>query len=162
MTSKPEPSSSNAYDAAHLALVFASYQKLLGQPLFAAAGQSNAAELAYHAKFALLTHDASSDPLFNYANLTAQRLFEMSWEEIVGAPSRSSAEAACQQDRQKWLALAASQGYVSDYHGVRIAKSGARFLISQVKIWNVYNEQGAAAGQAAYFDQWRILGQSVE
>ncbi|ABW14794.1 conserved hypothetical protein [Parafrankia sp. EAN1pec] len=40
------------------------------------------------APFGLLAHDASTDPLFVYANKTAQQRFEYTWDEFVGMPSR--------------------------------------------------------------------------
>jgi hypothetical protein len=41
---------------------------------------------------------------------------------------------------------------------VRISTSGRRFVILNVTIWNVVDADGATAGQAATFADWRFLG----
>lgn len=54
------------------------------------------AEAIYKAPFALLAHNSFeegvTDPKFTYANKAALELFEGTWNEIVGLPSRLSAE----------------------------------------------------------------------
>jgi hypothetical protein len=40
---------------------------------------------------------------------------------------------------------------------VRISRSGRRFEIVRATVWNVLDEQGNPAGQAAAFDQWLEL-----
>jgi hypothetical protein len=85
----------------------------------------------------LLAHDTSADPIVIYANRTAQQCFEYSWEEFV----RSVTE----------------QGYASGYRGLRIAKSGRRFRIENVTMWNLVDADGRLHGQAAVFRSWRDL-----
>lgn len=50
------------------------------------------ADALYRAPFVVLSHGTEPDPLFNDANLTAQRLSEMTWAQITAMPSRLSAE----------------------------------------------------------------------
>ena len=46
---------------------------------------------------------------------------------------------------------------VDDYAGVRIARSGRRFAISQAQVWNIIDEHGGRHGQAATFAEWQFL-----
>ncbi len=146
--SPPEPAKANAYWPAHAALLLDSYRHWTGRELLE--GDQSARAL-YHAPFAVLSHDSAADPCFTYANLAAQKLFEMSWPEIVGLPSRLSAEPLAQAERERLLARVTAQGYIDDYRGVRIARSGRRFTIQQATVWNLVNQDGVLLGQAACF-----------
>ena len=59
--------------------------------------------------------------------------------------------------RQAFLARAARDGFVEGYEGVRISAKGRRFHISNATIWNVTDEAGKPAGQAATFARWTFL-----
>jgi hypothetical protein len=145
------------YDPAHAALLLASHHALTGRPLLPilpAETQDQAAWRLYAAPFVVLAHDTSVDPLFTYANLAAQRLFEMHWDEIVGLPSRLSAEAPARAERERLLERVAAQGFIDDYTGVRIAKSGRRFRIQRATVWNLVDPSGRRVGQAATFADW--------
>ena len=95
--------------------------------------------------------------MFDYANRMALDLFEMSWNELIGMPSRLSAEPVNRDERERLLSRVAADGYIDDYSGVRISKTGKRFLIRQAVVWNVYDEQGRYQGQAASFSDWTPL-----
>lgn len=157
MLNLPEPAAANHYYQQHIALLLNSYQQLLKQPLFSGDAPQSLAQQAYEANWVLLSHTAEAEPRFNYANRQAQTLFEYSWDELIGLPSRLSAEPINQQARQQLLETVAAQGYIDNYAGVRIAKSGQRFEIEQAVVWNVSDEQGRYVGQAAYFKDWRLL-----
>jgi hypothetical protein len=43
---------------------------------------------------------------------------------------------------------------VSGYQGRRIAKSGRRFLIQDVTVWNLVDADGILRGQAALIRRW--------
>lgn len=103
----------------------------------------------FDAPFALLSHGTEPDPLFNYANRRALVLFGMTWEEIVGLPSRYSAESMLREDRERLLERVTRHGYVDDYSGVRIARDGSRFMIHEATVWNLRDENGLPYGQAA-------------
>jgi hypothetical protein len=49
------------------------------------------------------------------------------------------------------------QGYIDDYRGVRISRTGRRFLIDTATVWTVLDERGAPYGQAATFSAWKYL-----
>lgn len=40
-------------------------------------------------------------------------------------------------------------------YGLRIAKSGRRFRIENVTVWDLLDENGVLHGQAATYRQWR-------
>lgn len=116
-----------------------------------------AARKLYYAPFALLSHGSEADPIINYANHTAQQLFEMEWNEFVCLPSRFSAEAMVQEERNALLKRVTDNGYIDDYSGVRIAKSGKRFQIEDATVWNLVDSSGNYCGQAAMFSIWHLL-----
>jgi hypothetical protein len=133
-----------------------SYLRLLDKPLVPE-GVDGAGWLYSSAPFAVLAHDGGADPVFMYANRTAQACFEYSWDEFIQLPSRLSAEAAERADRQRLLDAVARQGFVTGYRGVRVAKSGRRFWIEDGTIWQLYDEHENYRGQAALIPSWRDL-----
>ncbi|MEQ1528495.1 MAG: MEKHLA domain-containing protein [Methylococcales bacterium] len=152
------PSEENNYLSAHAHLLVDSYRRLLGKQLLAEPGDEHAfARRLFHAPFAVVSHDTSAEPIFNYANLTALRLFAMDWPEFTQLPSRLSAEPVNQAERERLLAQVTQQGYIDNYQGVRISKTGQRFLIKNAVVWNLLDEQGHYQGQAACFQDWQFL-----
>lgn len=147
------PSSGNAFQEAHARLLLDSYRALLKRDLMDSCPM-NVGRSLYEAPMVVLAHDAVADPVFFYGNLAAQRLFELSWDELVLLPSRFSAEPVARDERQRLLDLVASQGFIDDYSGVRIARSGRRFLIQHATVWNLLGKEGQRLGQAAAFDRW--------
>jgi len=111
----------------------------------------------FEADFAVLAHDTQPDPVFNYANRCAMHLFGMDWQEITQLPSRYSAEPMLQDERASFLQQVAQFGYVDDYTGIRIAKSGKRFLIKNATVWNLIDTKGMLSGQAAIIRDWEWL-----
>ena len=141
----------------HAGILNKSYQRLIGKELLA--GFENDAQFAkalFHAPFAVVSHNTAADPIFNYANLTALRLFAMDWGEFTQLPSRLSAEPVNRAERQRLLAEVSAHGYIDNYQGVRIAKTGQRFLIKNAMVWNLFDELGYK-GQAACFAEWEFL-----
>lgn len=146
------------YLAEHGRRLCQSFRHLLGEDLIDPALSPMAvAQALYDAPFVLVSHGTEADPIFNYANRTAQRLFEFSWQEFTALPSRLSAELPNRAERARLLAEVTQQGYIRDYAGVRIAKSGRRFYIQNAIVWNVTDDAGTPYGQAAMFRQWQYL-----
>ncbi|MGJ4855675.1 MEKHLA domain-containing protein [Labrys sp. KB_33_2] len=141
------------------ALLDHSLRRLTGRGLFPAppADRADAAWLYAEAPFCLLAHDTRADPVFIYGNKVVQDCFEYSWEELTQLPSRLSAEFPNRDERQRLLDTVKKQGFIADYHGVRIAKSGRRFFIENATVWEVIDEAGNRHGQAALFASWRDL-----
>ncbi|CAG0961569.1 hypothetical protein MTYP_00758 [Methylophilaceae bacterium] len=139
-------------------LICNSYRQWTGRTLIDGDPASDeAAKRLFEAGFAVLSHDTRPDPVFNYANRFAMRLFGMSWQEITQSPSRHSAEAMLQEDRDRLLKRVSADGYVDDYSGVRIAKDGSRFMIRNATVWNLIDENGVFHGQAALITEWQSL-----
>jgi len=149
-----------SFDLPFIEALLASYERALSAPLVPAglAAAEAAAWLYAEADFALLAHDAADDPCFVYANRQAQRCFELSWQELIGMPSRLSAEAPNRAERAAMLAGVARDGFIRDYRGIRIAKSGRRFWIERGIVWNVYAQSGERWGQAACFRDTTPVG----
>lgn len=109
------------------------------------------------APFAVLAHGTDPDPCFIYANKAAQACFEYSWEEFLSLPSRLSAETADRAARQSLLEEVQRHGFMSGYRGVRIAKSGKRFIIEDGAVWELIDRDGTRHGQAAALLSWRTV-----
>lgn len=153
-----EPGDANDFQLAHTTLLLDSYRRLTGRALVPPClSPEQAARALYLAPFVVLSHDTAADPRFTYANLTAQGLFEMPWAEIVGLPSRYSAEPLARAERQRLLERVAAHGYIDDYQGVRVSKTGKRFLVRDACVWNLLDAAGRRVGQAASFGSWQIL-----
>jgi hypothetical protein len=123
-------------------------------------GNFTAAELAekiFHAPFVLVSHGTEADPVLNYGNQAALALWEMSWAELTRTPSRLTAEAPDRAERARLLAAVTSRGFIDDYSGVRISKTGRRFRIARATVWNLIAENREPCGQAAMFSHWEFL-----
>lgn len=155
MPAFPEPSESNGHLQEHARLLRSSLRSLTGMDLTdPTLDDAAAAHALFHAPFAVVSHDTAEDPVFNYANLTALGLFEMTWAEFTALPSRFSAEAPNREERARLLAEVTMSGCIRNYAGVRISRTGRRFRISEATVWNLTDPSGARAGQAAMFAHW--------
>jgi hypothetical protein len=146
-----------ATDPGFAALLLESHERLTGTPLSAPhwSSEQEAANWLYgQAPFGLLAHDTSGDPLFTYANLTAQRCFEYDWDAFVGLPSRLSASPAAQEDRDALVRDVTAHHFASGYRGKRVSRTGKRFWIEDVTMWDLIDGEGALHGQAAVFRSW--------
>jgi hypothetical protein len=152
------PSESNSFHHEHVAIICESYRRLLGIDLLEAdCTFGSLSEALFYAPFVVLSHTADADPLFNYANLKALELFEFSWNEFIGLPSRLSAAPTCQSDRDKLLKAVGQYGFIKDYQGIRLAKSGTKFMIKNAVVWNLLDDEGHFVGQAASLKDWEFL-----
>ena len=123
-------------------------------------GFSKPAELAqkiFEAPFVLVSHGTEADPVLNYGNASALALWEMSWGELTRTPSRLTAEAPNRGERARLLEAVTARGFIDDYSGVRISKSGRRFRIRRATVWNLLTEKNEPCGQAAMFDRWEFI-----
>lgn len=159
----PEPAPANGYGAAHARLLATSHRRLTGRPLIAADGDGDAAgddalgRRLYEAPFVLLSHGTGADPRFTYGNRTAQRLFACDWGALVATPSRLSAEPLARAERERLLAAVARAGFIDDYAGIRISRTGRRFRIARATVWMLVDDDGVVRGQAATFADWQPL-----
>lgn len=132
-----------------------SYTVWTGRTLITAKGSlEERATALFEAPFVVVSHGKQADPILNFGNRAALTLWEMTWEELVQTPSRLTAEPMNQPERERMLRQAATHGHISDYRGIRIAKSGRRFLVDNATVWNVLDDNSVVQGQAATFSRW--------
>ncbi len=115
------------------------------------------AKNVFEAPFVLVSHGTEADPVLNYGNAAALALWEMPWVELTRTPSRLTAEAPNREERARLLAAVTANGFIDDYSGIRVSKTGRRFRIAQATVWNLLDERGRYAGQAAMFSHWEFL-----
>lgn len=132
-------------------LLAESHLRLTGNSLIpdGLVGEAAAKWLYQDAPFALLAHNTAPDPVFVYGNIRAQQLFEYEWDELIRLPSRLSAQAPEREQRQRFLEEVQHQGFVANYGGIRISKSGKRFAVEGAVVWQLIGAEGNFHGQAA-------------
>ena len=154
----PEPAPENAFLAEHVRLLRDSLFRYTGRDLIApGVPEERVAAWLFQAPFALVSHDVSPDPVFNYGNRTALELFEMSWAHLTALPSRKSAELPNRRERARLLEAVNRKGYITGYSGIRISRGGRRFRIEGATVWNLVDRAERYLGQAARFDRWEFL-----
>lgn len=148
-----------ATDPVFFRLLADSYKRLLAcPPPFLEGCDGDGPDWLYsRAPNCVLAHNTADDPLFLYANKAAQALFEYEWDEIVGMPSRLSAEAPNRAERQRLLDAVSRDGFATGYSGIRISKSGRRFRIENGVLWQLRDARGTLHGVAATFSNWTSL-----
>eukprot|EP00878_Enallax_costatus_P022850 GHUV01024280.1.p1 GENE.GHUV01024280.1~~GHUV01024280.1.p1 ORF type:complete len:221 (+),score=70.98 GHUV01024280.1:168-830(+) len=130
-----------------LLMITQGYRKQYNEFLMEAAFDQ-LAEAIYKAPFALLAHnkfeEGVTDPVFTYANKAALELFEGTWDELVGLPSRHSAEEdeAAQAEREELLKAAADGVVIRAHEGWRKSLKGTRFKLKGVKLFNFNGADG--------------------
>lgn len=136
----------------HVRCLLRSYHHWVGKDLIAASPDPVAAlDLA---PFPVLSHGTEVDPILNYGNQQALKLWEMSWKEFTQTPSRLTAEAPIWEERARLLSEVSEKGFIDNYSGIRISRGGRRFRMSGGTVWNLIDDAGFPAGQAATFQSW--------
>ncbi|HLP80510.1 MAG TPA: MEKHLA domain-containing protein [Nitrosomonas sp.] len=135
-----------------------SYAHWLGQDLIDRLGTSSQqAERLFQSNFVVASHGRDPDPILNYGNQKALVLWAMDWQHFTQTPSRLTAEAPIREERERMLEQARTQGYISNYRGIRISSAGQRFLVNNAIIWNIHDPNGVTIGQGATFNTWQFL-----
>ena len=135
-----------------------SYARLVKKELIGREGTpQDQAEQLFGSPFVVASHGLEDDPILNYGNQTALNLWEMDWEQFTQTPSRLTAEPVNREERMRMLERAKTDGYISDYRGIRISRNGKRFLVERATVWNIHNPDGRPLGQAATFSDWTFL-----
>jgi hypothetical protein len=135
----------------------ASYKRWTGSLLTEELDPVRRAEALYGAPFVLVSHGTQADPVLNYGNLAAQKLWGLNWAELTRMPSRLTAEQPERSEREQFLWRVSAHGYISDYSGIRVTSAGVRFRIRGAVVWNVEAGAGNRVGQAAMFRDWEWL-----
>jgi len=122
------PTKKNNFLVEHVLDIRNSYRQLLLKELIPDIhSDKQFARQLFYAPFEVVSHDTASDPVFNYANLKALELFELSWEDFVHLPSRLSAEPVNPAERDRLLAEVTEKNNIDHYEGVRISSTGKDF-----------------------------------
>lgn len=151
MTSDKQPGGLSV-DKDFFELLAGSFLRVVGRPLVP---EGKGPKWLYsEAPFVVVAHNTEPDPVFVYANETAQRCFEYPWSEFTTLPSRLSAEAPDRLQRQRLLDAVRTNGFVADYRGLRVRKSGTHFWMEDGIVWELRAPDGTRLGQAATFSKW--------
>ncbi len=142
----------------HVELLCSSYRRFTGRSLIEdGESQRDAFTAVWDAPYVIASHDTRLDPIFNFGNLAALALFEMTWEQFKSLPSRKSAEPVLQSERTRLLDRVNRDGFIDDYSGVRISATGRRFLIRDATVWTVLDARNQSHGQAVVFKSWSFV-----
>ncbi len=147
----------NAAD--HIAILAKSYQQYFLEPMIMDCSEDDFLQSIWQGDFVVLSHGIEADPIFNFANLCAQQLFEMDFQTITQLPSRKSAGPSTQQERDSLMAQVTTKGCIDDYSGIRVSATGKQFYIERAKVWNLTDKAGEYYGQAAMFSAWQEISQ---
>lgn len=145
---------------AHALLIMDSYLRWTGRELVDRESLSNvtsAADLLFQAPRVILSHGTEADPVLNFGNALALKLWEMEWDKLTSIPSRLTAESLEREERDRFFTMVTANGYVDDYTGVRISSSGRRFYMKQATVWNLIDAAGVYRGQAATFTDYSYI-----
>ena len=140
----------------HIRCIGESYLRLTGRPLVAQGG--DLVEALWLAPLVIVAHGTQADPIFFFGNEAALKLFEMDFGAFTRLPSRFSVEPTLREERAQLFERVMRDGIIEDYAGVRLSATGKRFKISNTAVWNLTDETGAPAGQAAAFAEWVYVG----
>ena len=158
MPRKPQPAWATDAWIERTRVILDSFERFVGRALIPPGSSlAETARLLYEAPIVVVAHGVEEDPILNYANATALRLWETDLETLLSMPSRKTAEPMHRDEREKMLKTTREQGYIDDYRGVRISAAGKRFRIERAIVWNLVDATGQHAGQAATFDEWTPL-----
>jgi len=139
-------------------LILNSYRRWLGKELIERSGDEiEEAQRLFDSPFVVVSHGTEEDPVLNYGNATALALWEMNFEHFTSTPSRLTAEPDQREERSRLLQRTTLTGYIDNYRGIRITRSGRRFRIEGAIVWNLLNETEAYAGQAATFREYAVI-----
>lgn len=146
------PTEANDFQDAYIRRVAASFARVTGAPLRPSGLSGRAFWLG---DFALLTHRGDDQATLNYGNEFALRLWEASWAEFTATPSAATAPREDHTSRDAVMQKVARDNFVRGYSGRRISRKGRPFIIQDVTIWRLLDENGAAFGVGAVFSNVR-------
>ncbi len=141
----------------HGALLLRTYCERTGRHLIEPSGDVELdSQRLFEASFVVVSGGAEAEQILNYGNMTALGLWEMDWDTLTQTPSKETAEPVHQAQRAEFLRQVKATGFIDDYAGIRISRTGRRFRIQQATVWNVTDASGLYLGQAATFSAWEF------
>ena len=137
----------------HGAILLRTYRQRTGRYLIEPSDDLELdAQRLFEAPFVVVSGGAETEQILNYGNMTALGL----WDTLTQTPSRETAEPIHQAQRAEFLRQVKATGFIDDYEGIRISRTGRRFRIKQATVWNVTDASGLYLGQAATFSAWEF------
>lgn len=136
-------------------LIVDSFARLLQRSLIDAA-QTQHWDALWSAPRVIVAHGTEPADFF-YGNRLALELFEMGFDAFTQLPSRYSAEPVQREERARLLDEVSRKGYLDNYAGIRISRTGKRFNMQNGIVWNLFDADYTIHGQAATFDRWEYL-----
>jgi MEKHLA domain-containing protein len=141
----------------HAQILLDSYRRWLGVDLIARDGSADdQARRLFEAPLVVVSHGTQADPILSYANRAGLDLWELDVATLLRTPSRLTAEPVHRDERARLLERTTRDGYVDDYQGIRISRTGRRFRIERATVWNLVAGD-RPIGQAATFSRWTFL-----
>ena len=146
------PDAGNDWHDAFVRRLLTAFTQATGRDLAAEIGADPAmlGRSVYFGNFALLSHRGDDDATLNYGNALALNLWECGWGEFTAMSSRDTAPHAGRAAREAMMVEVTANGFVSDYSGERVSRSGRRFLIVDATVWRLRDAAGAPFGVAAF------------
>ena len=142
-------------------LLLASHLEAFSQPLVAETpgkqSRLSRCQKLFRCGFPVLAHGTGDDPRLTYANAAALQLWETNWEALIGLPSRRTAPEEEQKERRSALGQAKRLEAMTGYCGIRVSRTGRRFVIRNARIWTLQDGEGQICGQAASFSDWHWI-----
>lgn len=108
------------------------------------------------ADFVLVSQGLETTPIFNYGNVQALSLFGYEHLDFLQLTCQSTMVEG-EMAESGVAKRVAREGFVSDYLGSRLTRSGREFVVEQGTVWQLIDNLGRVHGQAARFDEWRFL-----
>ena len=139
-------------------LILHSHERAFGRPLIASrrhgASERMRCQELFSCGFPVLAHGIEADPQLSYANASALLLWQTTWNELIGLPSRLTAPASERGDRESALTQALAIKAISGYSGIRISRREKRFMINNARVWSISDNREQVLGLAASFSDW--------
>lgn len=136
-----------------------SLQQQTGQSLLERMHVSSVAHVHSHERYAILSHGIQEDPIYNYFNAAALATFRYPETQVYQLASRYSAPPGnLRLARDAEIQSTTTQANVARFipTAIRQDKDGKQFVLCDLILWNVYDEQGQRVGQTALFDREKI------
>lgn len=142
----------------HAKLIAFSYKYWTGKDLFPGKPEDyRLSEALYLAPYIVVSHGIEKDPIFNYANLSAQKLWKIEWDAFTKMPSRLSAEPVEENKRNQLLEEGKKKGVTFLKQVIRIDNTGRKFYIEEVVLFNLIDKNKNYLGQGAVYEKWKYL-----
>ncbi|NRF96127.1 MEKHLA domain-containing protein [Paenibacillus frigoriresistens] len=141
----------------HAKTIIQSYKKCTGKDLIHVNNEASLFDQLFHAPIIVLSHGVEDDPILNFGNREALKLWELDWETFIKTPSRLTAEPMEREERDRFFEIVTEKGFVDNYTGIRISSNGTRFYIVKATVWNLVDDEGKYQGQAASFKEYEYI-----